>query len=194
VNRLITLLIGLTSTCSIATAAGKDFPAAAPPDPVFRPFKEAVEQYIKLRKAAAKNAPKLPDKATPEQIAAHKADLAAAIRAARSDARQGDVFTASTRSRFIAIIRSEVKGKAGASAKEAIMAENPEKPGEGNKVKVAVNAPYPPGAPVTTIPPTLLLRLPKLPEELEYRFVGRDLILKDAIGDLVIDYLPGVLP
>ena len=32
------------------------------------------------------------------------------------------------------------------------------------------NAPYPEGAPLSTVPPDLLAKLPKLPEPLEYRF------------------------
>jgi len=41
---------------------------------------------------------------------------------------------------------------------------------------------------------TALQRLPELPNELEYRFVGRDLVLLDLEIDLVVDVLPNALP
>jgi hypothetical protein len=39
----------------------------------------------------------------------------------------------------------------------------------------------------------LLDVLPRLPEELEYRFVGRDLILRDVKANLIVDFIPGIL-
>jgi hypothetical protein len=60
--------------------------------------------------------------------------------------------------------------------------------------KVQVNAEYPDGLPLVTIPPKLLKALPELPEDLEYRLVGRDLILLDVRSGVVVDMLPGVVP
>jgi len=40
----------------------------------------------------------------------------------------------------------------------------------------------------------LLEALPPLPVELQYRFIGRDLLLVDVEADLVIDILPNALP
>jgi len=42
--------------------------------------------------------------------------------------------------------------------------------------------------------PALLAALPALPEELEYRFVGWDLVLVDTHADLVVDILKDALP
>jgi hypothetical protein len=39
-----------------------------------------------------------------------------------------------------------------------------------------------------------LLRLPQLPKEVEYRFVGRDLILRDVAANLIVDFLPNAVP
>ena len=41
---------------------------------------------------------------------------------------------------------------------------------------------------------SLLARFPKLPEELEYRFVGRTLILLDITANLIVDYAPQIGP
>jgi hypothetical protein len=62
------------------------------------------------------------------------------------------------------------------------------------KLKVKVNARYPDSVPLTTIPPEVLQTLPKLTEDLEYRFVGDWLILLDTHAHVVVDYLEDVLP
>jgi len=62
------------------------------------------------------------------------------------------------------------------------------------RVKLVVNAPYPEGAPFSSVPASLLAKLPKLPEELGYRFVGRDLILLDTAAQLVVDFIRREVP
>jgi hypothetical protein len=178
----------------ILSCAAKDNVTNVPVSPEFQPFEKAVRDYMKLRQDLEKKLPKLPERAQPEQIVAHKTKLREAIQAARSNARQGDVFVPSTRSQFVRTVASEMKGSAGRSARNTVTADNPKAPGVPGDVKVAVNATYPDTAPVSTLPPTLLLRLPTLPEGLEYRFVGRSLILRDVEAALIVDYLANVLP
>jgi hypothetical protein len=59
---------------------------------------------------------------------------------------------------------------------------------------VTVNAEYPDGLPLVTIPPSLLRALPALPDDMEYRLVGRDLILLDGKSGVVVDILQNVVP
>jgi hypothetical protein len=47
---------------------------------------------------------------------------------------------------------------------------------------------------MTTVPTVLLDALPPLPRELEYRFVGTTLVLRDIEAALILDYATGVLP
>jgi hypothetical protein len=162
--------------------------------PEFKAFDEAVERYLDLRKDVVKKAPKLSEKANPEEIAAHRQHIAHGIRSGRAGARQGDVFVPQIRAYFVETVRSLTKGAPGKTARRTIMKENPKTPGVPGDVKVAVNAPYPAEAPHTTMPPDLLLRLPTLPEGLEYRFVGKALILRDTEAALIVDFLPGALP
>jgi hypothetical protein len=42
--------------------------------------------------------------------------------------------------------------------------------------------------------PSMLAGLPELPAGLEYRFVGRDLVIIDVLANLVVDVLPAALP
>jgi hypothetical protein len=60
-------------------------------------------------------------------------------------------------------------------------------------VQVAVNGTYT-DAPVATTPPSFLQKLPALPDQLSYRFVGRHLTLRDNESGLVVDYLLNVAP
>ena len=57
-----------------------------------------------------------------------------------------------------------------------------------------MNRIYPDLGPYTTVPPTLLMRLPPLPDMLAYRIVGRDLILLDITASLLVDFLPRAIP
>jgi hypothetical protein len=57
-----------------------------------------------------------------------------------------------------------------------------------------VNGAYPARLPSTTVPPTLLLRLPRLPDKLAYRIVGHDFVLQDTEAWLIVDFIPGELP
>ena len=56
-----------------------------------------------------------------------------------------------------------------------------------------VNADYPDTAALATVPPLILKRLQRLPDGLEYRFMGRDLILRDTKANLIVDVLYAVI-
>ena len=68
---------------------------------------------------------------------------------------------------------------------------------EGDPVKhivLKVNDVYPDDQPRATMPPTLLSRLPVLPNELAYRVIGRALVLQDIKTNLIVDFIPMVIP
>ena len=44
------------------------------------------------------------------------------------------------------------------------------------------------------MPPLILDALPRLPEGLEYRFMGNDLILRDTQANLIADVVNGAFP
>ncbi len=47
---------------------------------------------------------------------------------------------------------------------------------------------------MATMPPSLLAVLPRLPKELEYRIIGRFLVLRDVDAALIVDYIPDLIP
>ena len=61
-------------------------------------------------------------------------------------------------------------------------------------VSFKVNGPYPDKQPVATVPPNVLAALPQLPKDIEYRFIEKHLILRDARANLIIDYIPNAIP
>ena len=44
------------------------------------------------------------------------------------------------------------------------------------------------------MPPYLLPKLPQLPKQVKYRFVGRNLLLVDRENGLIVDYMTNALP
>jgi len=165
--------------------------AASATDP-WRDFRERVDRYLSVRKVAVAPIGSLPAKAEPETIAARKESMAAAIRAARPQARQGDVFAPAVKQAILRVVRGEMKGARGVRAQEAVKQGNPAY--EGAAVTLKVNAVYPDNAPLSTVPPALLLKLPELPKELDFRFVGPHLVLHDVEAGLIVDFIPGVMP
>ena len=165
-------------------------------DPAFKSFEERLDAYVKLRKAATEKVPPLEKKTTPAEIQRRELLLAEAIRKARSNAKAGDILTPEMRPLLENILRSTMAGSQGKKVRASIKEGNPKNeraPGEVEPV-LAVNAIYPKNAPLSTVPPSLLLKLPKLPKDVEYRFVGRTLILRDREANLIVDYMKEAVP
>lgn len=157
-------------------------------------FKQRVEEYAQLRQRLEKGLPKLKKKTSAARIAAHKQALAAAIRANRADAKPGDIFVPEAQLFLRRIVQSQLHGAKGASARAATHDGNPKIDPKSPPVTLQVNAAYPAKAPRSTVPPVVLLSLPPLPKELEYRFVGRDLVLLDVTANLIVDYMHDAVP
>jgi hypothetical protein len=179
---------GIWMFCALAAIA-----ATAAEDPRTE-LKQRVEEYLKVRKQAVAGIPKLKPKAEPEEIAANKRAQAEAIRKARVGAQQGAIFSAPVEQYLKSVIRGETAGKAGAPAREATKQGNPAVERPSTTPQLKVNGTYPDSAPLSTVPPDILLRLPALPKELDFRFVGKNLVLHDVQAGLIVDYLLNALP
>jgi hypothetical protein len=153
-----------------------------------------VADYMELRGKVAAGLPELKPKAEPEEIRAHKQALLKAIRSARTGAKQGDILQPEIATYLRETVRSEMKGPDGKPAKETAKQGNPKEESPAKPVPVQVNAIYPESAPASTVPPSLLLRLPELPKAVDFRFVGRHLVLRDVDAGLILDFIPNVVP
>jgi hypothetical protein len=154
---------------------------------VLQDFQKRIDAYIKQRKDLMKQVPPLKETNDAAKIQAAQDALAAKIRAARKDAKPGDIFTPEIRQLFRRLMYPELKGPEGADAKQTIKEDAPK------GVLLKVNAKYPDSAPLPTVPPNLLAALPKLPEDLEYRIINKDLILLDVHANLIVDYIQNAI-
>ena len=152
-------------------------------------FQGRVDGYMKLRKRAQSEVPSLKPTDSPEDIAEYKRDLAHKLREARRHSRQGDIFTPKVSDLFRRLLAANLQGPDAAQVRASLRRADPVPP-----LPLRVNALYPDGLPLQSTPPSILLDLPRLPQELEYRIVGRDLVLLDVKAGLIVDYLPRALP
>lgn len=160
----------------------------APSSPVTVAFEKRVKQYADMREAIEEKTGELPDESTPEQIEAHKKRFAEAVRAARRGARPGQLFTRDAAAHIRSVIASEFKGRDRVELLKAVSEA------ETKGVPLRVNYPYPESKELLEMPPALLLKLPTLPKQVKYRFVGRNLLLVDRENGLIVDYMTNALP
>jgi len=149
-------------------------------------FLERANAYVKLRKTLEATLPPLKSTDQADKIVEHERLLAARIQEARKDARRGDVFNGDIENLFRKRIREAFSSRQGRLMRRTIAQ------GEPVNLELHINQTYPKSIPLTTVPPTLLQRLPKLPKELEYRIVGNDFVLQDVKTLTVIDFIPDV--
>ncbi len=144
-------------------------------------FTQRVAAYVKQQRA-----PRQRTTTQRKDIVDRSQARARKIQETRAAAKPGDIFTPAISDEFRKVIRGAIQ-----SAKvRATIREGAPVPGW----TLRVNADYPEHLPVTTVPPTLLLRLPRLPPEVAYRIIGRDFVLQDTEARLVVDFIPGALP
>jgi hypothetical protein len=185
------LLSSMALAVMSCTAAGEREQAdkTNPDAALLRDFQTRIEQYWDVHKKAGKDAPAVKETSEPAKIDAAQEGLAQKIREARKDARAGEIFTPEIRQLFRRLMYPELKGAVAGDTKEAIKEDAPT-PGT---VTFKVNAAYPENQPLPTVPANILLSLPKLPEGLEYRIVGKTLILRDVDANLIVDFIPNAI-
>jgi hypothetical protein len=150
-------------------------------------FKKRIAAYMKIHNDADGKVPSLKKTDDPKEISDREKLLADAIMTLRAGAKPGDVFAPEYQPYFIQIVKDDFKTRSAADRK-AIVVELPA------KLNVDINTVYPTTVPLATFPPALLSKLPDLPPELEYRIVGRSLILRDVKANLIVDIMRDVVP
>jgi hypothetical protein len=152
-------------------------------------FEKRVKNYVQLRESIEAKMPKLSKEAKPEEIEVHKKQLQESVRAARAGAKHGDIFTPQAAAMIRGIIKEEFKGKDRIELRKTVLVES-----EVKSLPLRVNYPYPETQEQLEMPPTLLLKLPPLPKQIRYRFVGRNMLLVDRENGLIIDYMTNAVP
>jgi hypothetical protein len=151
-------------------------------------FLKRVEEYVALHRKLEDTLPDLSKEALPANIDRHQRELGRLIEQARPNAQPGTIFFKESRAYFRRQLAAAFAGTQGSRLRESINDENP------GPIRLRVNGRYPDTIPLTTMPPQVLASLPKLPEELEYRFIGERLILLDVHAHVIVDYMDDALP
>jgi len=173
-----------------ATVMAQAKPPVNPDAQVLVDFTARIDKYVEIRKNADDSAPPLKKTDDPAAIKAAQQALGERIGAARAGVKQGDIFTPEISALFRRVIHPETKDP----DTKALLKEKKDQPKPGAVPLWKIGMPYPEKEPLATMPPDVLERLPKLPADIEYRFVGKHLILRDVRANTIIDYAPNVIP
>jgi hypothetical protein len=142
-------------------------------------FGEQMRSYAALREELERGLPPLQVTDDAAAILARTRALAARVREARSRAKPGDIFTRDVRAAFRKALQLETAGNADTCA--ALLDDNP------GSIALPINGTYHSHRPVSTVPATVLAKLPPLPPDVEYRFAERELFLLDTRAYIVVD-------
>jgi hypothetical protein len=193
-NLLILALISILTTAVHSQNADQTDTASKSPDykievtAYFEPatladFGQRLKGYLQLRTRLDGAAPTLRVTIDPDEITKAEDVLGNKIRVARAAAKQGDIFAKPFQDQAGRMLMVEVDEKTLA----VIMGDNP------GEFSFKVNGSYPKHKSVSTMPANLLQLLPALEDDVEYRFVGRRLILRDTKANIIIDEIPFAL-
>ena len=153
-------------------------------------FDQRVNQYVKVHRRLERDLP-------PEHLFGDFEHMPIAVESlhramidARPNARAGTFFTPGVAELLTTRLALAITA-AGLTPAEAMIAMNL---GYRQRIpEIQAGDRIPPGRHVR-VWPALLATLPPLPDELEYRFVGWDLVLVDVHADLILDILRDALP
>lgn len=171
-----------------AVAASAQTP---PPESyAIRQFTAATQEYAWLHRRLENQLAPLEVTSNIATITRVVQEMAAAVRAARPDARQGDLFTdtlgAELRLRIAAALADHDFTSGDVLMQEAADGI------DAAQVPLTVNGPFP-WIYASAMFPCVQNALPPLPPELQYRIVGTTLVLIDVHAGLIVDFLPHAL-
>jgi hypothetical protein len=149
-------------------------------------FQQRIAKYLEARK---ENGVSTKPTDSAHKLAEQKQQAVEKIRETRPEAKQGDMFTPQIGAYFKKQIAAALHGPHGAKVRASLRHAEPLP-----NVPLKVNEKYPQNLPLQSTPPTLLLQLPRLPDELHYRIVGQTLVLYDVTSNLIVDFLPDAVP
>lgn len=169
-------------------------PKPAPKDPDFKvavdglivaDFTARMAAYAELRKSLEEGLPQLKVTDNHSEIRRAEEALARRIRMAREGQRQGNIFTPEINAAFKKLLAAVVT--TGMCA--AIFDDGPDR----DDVSYRTNMSYPRDEPLSTVPPSIIEALPALPDDVQYRFIRRSLILYDTRPNLILDRIPSAI-
>jgi hypothetical protein len=151
-------------------------------------FLPRVDAYVRLHREIERLLPPEVVTSDLDALFAPRIAMNREMRKARTNARQGDIFTPGV-SVYFRVVIAETLRRNGIIDVLATIDEE-----ETVFIPPAVNGDYPAERSTPLMPPCLIGALPPLPPEVRYSFIGTDLILWDLHAGLIVDFVPGALP
>jgi len=156
-------------------------------DRIIQDFQARVSHYVEQRRKLAGNSPK--PTTSSEKLDTAQQELARKSQVTRSQSERGDIFSPEIAAYLRRQIAATLAGPQGRRIRSSLHRAEPIQ-----DVPLHVNQVYPQKLPLQSTPPSLLLNLPPLPKELQYRIVGRNLVLLDVTPKLIVDFVPSAIP
>ena len=179
-------MMHFVAALAIAVAVPQEKPVN-PTAAAVHEFSQRRNAYLKLREDLGRKLEPLAPTPSASELQARQQSLDAALRNARKNAKPGDLIPAAVQRTIRRTVRADFARRQPA-AKRAALEEVPGGPLPG------INTDYPEQAALPTVPPLLLANLPRLPDNLQYRFFSRHVVILDGDVEIVIDYVRDALP
>ena len=176
------LVVSALSAGAMAKAQYTVFDA----DAALSVFHERVESYAALHRRLAP--PVMMTTTDPLSKLLTRNYLAAAVRGARRDAQQGEIFTPEIATLFRWMLADSIGEHDGESFVTALNGNQLVPPGMHPDVNESYSM-----LPLYRVPQEVRLGLPAIPAELDYRIAGHDLVLWDIYAGIVVDFVPNAL-
>lgn len=180
---VIAVVVG---SLSLAWPAGAQSSASSDAAAV-KQFEAAIAKYMTMRQGLTTEVRGPVKNSSSTQLTNASDALAAAIERARKGAQAGAIFSAPVAAMFKRRIAETIRSE----HLESALADIDDDGTAGPAPKVHLRLPV--TAQMATMPPALLKALPQLPKELEYRILGRYLVLRDVNASLILDYIPAAV-
>jgi hypothetical protein len=182
---LVMIMVGAPPQSVSGPQPGSSLPADAA---AIKQFDDAIAQYLALRQGLRSEVAGPVKDSTALQLNNASDALAGAIQRARVKARVGAIFSEPV----AAAIKRRINDLMRTGKMSEVLA-GIDDDGAASPAPT-VHLRFPSSVQLATMPPSLLAVLPPLPRELEYRIVGRTLVLRDVDASLVLDYIPNAVP
>jgi hypothetical protein len=154
-------------------------------------FQQRVADYVTLHRLLEGGIAAMRPTTDMEELHVNMRALASRIRAARENAKQGDIFAPAATT----LIRRQIAAAVPPEEWAALLAEQAVDE-DGRPIAIPelrVNMDWPARVPYNYVPARLLKALPSLPPELQFRIIGRALVLWDHHANLIVDFIPGAI-
>ena len=187
-SRYFGAMVMIVAAVLVEVVRGQEPTRVNPDAAAIAEFEQRVADYAAFEKKLDATIAEPASGSDPAAFLSHQRALARLIQKSRFGAKPGDLCPKPMRDVIRRLIASVLRAPGGAQVRHSILDEDP------GRMMLTINSEYPDDAPFATVPPQILQGLPKLPEILEYRFIGKRLLLVDSHARIVVDIVEKVFP